>query len=265
MRRGDYVKLLPRTPPEGGGGLPSTLRPKPAAGGQPAPNGQPAPAPETPPAPATSFGTPPSAADIEQQKQDAANNAAAFQDISTKAVASRDRSSILGNMLGDTTQFATGPLAGITGKLRNLAIAFKVPGINVEGQSAKESFNKLAAGLANAQGAGVSSDARQAMNVAANPHEELSPAGADLMIRQLQGNEDYLQARAKLAGSGDQRDIKKFENETGVKLDPRAFQFARMKEGSQRKTWFNSLSKTDQAKVTESYNYAHDRGLVSGP
>jgi hypothetical protein len=259
MRQGDVVKLLPTAPPaQGSSNVPDNLRPKPAAGGQPAP------APQTPPAPVTSFGTEPSAADLEQQKADAANNAAAFQAINDKAVASRDRSSILGNMLGDTTQFATGPLAGITGKLRNLAIAFKVPGVDVEGQSAKESFNKLAAGLANAQGAGVSSDARQAMNVAANPHEELSPAGADLMIRQLQGNEDYLQARAKLAGSSNQRDIKRFENETGVKLDPRAFQFARMKDGPQKNDWFKSLSKTDQAKVKESYNYAHDQGLFGG-
>jgi hypothetical protein len=268
MRQGDMVKLLPAAPPgPGNGGVPNTLRPKPAAGGPPAPAPQtpPAPAPQTPPAPATSIGTGPSPADLEQQKADAANNAAAFQDISNKAVASRDRASILGNMLGDTAQFSTGPLASITGKLRNFGIALGIKGIDVEGQSAKESFNKLAAQLANAQGAGVSSDARQAMNVAANPHEELSPAGADLMVRQLQGNEDYLQARAKLAGSTNQRDIKKFENETGVKLDPRAFQFARMKEGSQRNTWFNSLSKTDQAKVHESFVFAHDQGLVTAP
>jgi len=280
MKAGDLIPILPTTPPGQGGGVPASLRPKPAAGGQPAPNAQPAPAPggqpsaqpaaapaapAAPATPATSVGTGPSPADIEQQKADAANNAATFQDISNRAVASRDRSSILGNMLGDTTQFSTGALSKITGNLRNVAISLGMPGINVEGQSAKESFNKLAAQLAQAQGAGAPSDARQAMAVSANPHEELSPAGADLMIRQLQGNEDYLQARAKLAGSGDQRDIKKFENETGVKLDPRAFQFARMKEGSQRKTWFNSLSKTDQAKVTQSYNFAHDQGLVSGP
>ncbi len=111
--------------------------------------------------------------------------------------------------------------------------------------------------MANAQGAG--SDARLNVNVAANPHQELSPQGVDLMVRQLQGNEDYLQARAKLAANY-QGSNKKFESEIGAKVDPRAFQYARM-QPEQRRAYDKSLSDTDRKTVQGSYNYAHGLGL----
>ena len=207
----------------------------------------------------TYFGTAPSAADIELQKRQVEQGTTGFQAITDQAVASRPRSAILGNMLGDTTQFTSGPLASRIETVRAVANRFGIP-VNTEGLSAQESFNKLAAQLANAQGA--NSDARLNVNVAANPHQELSPAGVDLMVRQLQGNEDYLQVRAKLAASyPDQTDIKKFENEVGAKVDPRAFQFARMTP-AQRQAYDKGLSATDRAAVKSSYNWLANQGLV---
>jgi hypothetical protein len=257
--------------PGGGGGgvtgapgqspLPSTLR-NPAATSAPAapavaaPGATPAtPAATTPATPQTSAGTPiptPSSADLDY-----------FRDVSARGVASRDRAAILGNMLGDTAQFSTGALAPTVAKLRNYGISLGIPGINVDAQTSQESFVKLAAQLANAQGAGAPSDARQAMAVAANPHQELSPAGAQLMIRQLQGNEDYLQARARLA-SDYKGSSRKFESEISSNLDPRAFQFSRMAPGTERQNWFKNLSEKDQAAVKRSYNWAVEKGLVGG-
>jgi hypothetical protein len=209
----------------------------------------------------TYFGTGPSAADIEAQKRQVEQGSTGFQAISDQAVASRPRSAILGNMLGDTSQFTTGPLASRIETVRAVANRFGLP-VSTEGLSAAESFNKLAAQLANAQGA--NSDARLNVNVAANPHQELSPAGVDLMLRQLQGNEDYLQARAKLAASyGDQTDIKKFESEVGAKVDPRAFQFARMTP-AQRQTYDKGLSATDRAAVRSSYNWLSSQPGLMG-
>jgi hypothetical protein len=222
--------------------------------------GAPATGPQTAAAgPAPFFGTTPSAADIEMQKHQVDQGAAGFQAISDQAVASRPRSAILGNMLGDTSAFSTGPLATRIEAVRAIANRFGIP-VSTEGLSAAESFNKLAAQLANSQGAG--SDARLNVNVAANPHAELSPAGVDLMIRQLQGNEDYLQARAKLAASyGDQSNIKQFENEVGSKVDPRAFQFGRMTT-PQRQAYYKGLSDADKAAVRSSYNWLNGQGLV---
>ena len=209
----------------------------------------------------TYFGTGPSAADIEAQKRQVEQGSTGFQAISDQAVASRPRSAILGNMLGDTTQFTTGPLASRIETVRAVANRFGIP-VSTEGLSAAESFNKLAAQLANAQGA--NSDARLNVNVAANPHQELSPAGVDLMLRQLQGNEDYLQARGKLAAAyGDQTDIKKFESDVGSKVDPRAFQFARMTP-AQRQTYDKGLSATDRAAVRSSYNWLSSQPGLMG-
>jgi hypothetical protein len=238
----------------GPGNLPSTLRNpnKPATSTQPGSSTTPQPGPQPVP-------TAPSPVDIKQQEAEAAASTAAFRNISDQAVASRGRSSILGNMLADTKQFFTGPQADIVAKLRNLGQAIGIKG-DVDAQTSYESFNKLAAQLANAQGAG--SDARLSVNVEANPHGTLSPAGVNLMIRQLQGNEDYLQARATMAAKWpDQKKVNAFENEHGSKLDPRAFQFARMTPG-QQVTYIDNLSAKDKAAVQESYNWAHKQGLI---
>ncbi len=258
MRHGDMVKLLPTAPPAQGGEKPASLRNPNKQ--RAAPDGAPQPAPAASPAPATTpgFGTGPSAADIEQQRVEAEQGTRGFQSISDQSVASRPRSAILGNMLVDTTKFATGAKAETIETLRNYANRLGIK-VNTEGLSAQESFNKLAAQLANAQGAG--SDARLNVNVAANPHQELSPQGVDLMVRQLQGNEDYLQARAKLAAAyGDQKNVKKFENEVGAKLDPRAFQVSRMTE-QQRQAYDKGLSPEDRKQVKAAYNYAHHAGV----
>jgi hypothetical protein len=163
-------------------------------------------------------------------------------------------------MLADTAQFTTGPLAGIVGKVRNLAGNLGL-NINAEAQSSKESFNKLAAGLANAQGAG--SDARMNVNISANPHEELSPAGVDMILRQLQGNADYIRARASLAAKyPDKQNYPAFQQ--SIKdLDPRVFQLTRM-TGDQRTTYWKSLDDQTQKQLDAAGKKAKDMGVLGG-
>ena len=183
-----------------------------------------------------------------------------FQAEADAGAQAQNQQAILGNMLSDTSQFTTGPLAGIVGKVRNLAGNFGLT-INTEAQSAKESFNKLAAGLANAQGAG--SDARMNVNISANPHEELSPAGVDLILRQLQGNADYIRARASLAAKyPNKADYPGFQQSISG-LDPRVFQMARM-TADQRANYWKSLDSEARKQIDAAGKAASQLGVLGG-
>lgn len=256
--------------PFGTGRLPPALRnpnatsaasaPPTASNGAPAPSATPfsvpAPNPQGPGV-VTGLGPAQNAALTQQGGQ----SAQGFQDIATQGVQARNQSAILGNMLGDTTQFTSGP--GTEGWQKFQSVLNRVgvsAGISQDKLAAVDSFQKFSAQLADAQGAG--SDARLAVNAAANPHAQMTPAGIDLVLRQLQGNADYLQARAKVAATyPNQSDRAGFEAAVANKLDPRAFQFARMTP-AQRQSYAKSLSPADLAAVKGSYNAAYTAGLI---
>lgn len=182
-------------------------------------------------------------------------SAEAFKGITDQGIAAQSRGAVLDNMLADTSQFTTGPGADAIAKLRAIGNRLRL-NVDTEGLSAAESFKKLAAALNSNQG----SDARLSVSEASNPHADLSPAGIDLMLRQLRGNEDYLQARAKLASTyPDLSDNRGFEAKVGSKLDPRTFQYDRMSP-PQKATFFKSLSDKDK------FIKAHDAAsaLLSG-
>lgn len=202
-----------------------------------------------------------------------AASAQAFQGIAQEGLAARGQNSILGTMLADTSSFSPGPTkindlkATMQRYAPGIASAF---GVDPNSVAANESFDKLSAQIANAQGAG--SDARLAVVQHANPGSQLSPAGVDGIIRQLQGNADYLQARANLAASyPDQTDRAGFESKVGSNLDPRAFQFARMTP-QQKATYAAALDKgakpgqhtQDYTDVQKAYNWAVNNQLAGG-
>lgn len=173
----------------------------------------------------------------------------AFKEINDQSVAARSRGAVLDNMLADTSQFTSGPGTDVIARVRALANRLNI-NVNTEGLSAVESFKKLTAALNADQG----SDARLAVKEASNPHGDMSPGGLDLMLRQLRGNEDYAQARGKLAAAHpDKTNIAGFEDKTGSQLDPRTFQYDRM-TGPQKKTYFNSLP--DKAKFVKAHEAA---------
>ncbi len=193
-------------------------------------------------------------------------SAAAFQQIADQGVQAKSQNAILGNMLGDTTQFTSGMNAVNNFKTtlqRQAPAIAQAFGIDPKQVASMESFDKLAAQIASQQGAG--SDARLAVAQSGNPSSKLSKEGVDLMLRQLQGNADYLQARAAVAAKyPDQSDRAGFEASAGSQLDPRAFQFARMTQ-PQRVDYVKGLSATDKAAVQRSYNFAHSAGILDTP
>lgn len=194
-----------------------------------------------------------------------ADSAHAFQSITQQGVQARGQSAILGNMLGDAQNFTTGPqgLNNFKATLQRWAPSVASTfGIDSKSVAANEGFDKLANQIADAQGAG--SDARLSVIQHANPGSQLSPAGVDGIIRSLQGNADYLQARSNLAaGYPDKSDSAGFESKIGSNLDPRAFQFARMTP-QQKADYAKSLSAPDLAKLKSSYNWSAQNGLIGG-
>lgn len=101
------------------------------------------------------------------------------------------------------------------------------------------------------------------MNQGANPSSHLSPAGVDLIIRQLRGNADYLTARAQLAATyPDQTDRAGFETKIGANLDPRVFQYARMTP-QQKSTFYQAMP--NKAEFQQAYRYAAQNSLIPPP
>lgn len=208
----------------------------------------------------------PGPADVAAASTTGTGSATAFQQIADLASGAPDRRAGLQNMLADTSQFVTGPgqegIKTAQAVFQRLAPSVSAAlGITPESIAANESFDKIAARIASQQGAG--SDARLGVAQAANPSSKLTPKGVDLILRQLIGNEDYIQARAKLAATyPNQTDRAGFETKIGANLDPRVFQFSRM-TGDQRKTFFDSLK--DKGAFKKAYGWAEGQGLLSGP
>ena len=191
---------------------------------------------------------------------------AAFQHISDQGVQARSQAAILDTMLGDTGQFVSGPGQEGINQFRkvaqrispSVAAAF---GVDPASVAANESFDKFANQLADAQGAG--SDARLAVNQGANPSSHLSPAGVDLIIRQLRGNADYLQAQGRLAANyPDQTNVRKFQTDLGDNLDPRVFQYARMTP-EQKMAFYRSMP--NKAEFQKSYYWSQAHNLLPPP
>lgn len=238
----------------GGGNLPASLR-------------NPARQPETqnsrPPG-AVTIGLSP--AQSAAQAQTGGQSAQAFQGIADQAVKAAAQDATLATMQADASQFITGPGADAIRKFKSAVVRVgdalgRDFGIDKGSLAANESFDKLANQIADAQGAG--SDARLAVNQAANPSSHLTPEGVDLILRQLRGNTDYLRARAKLASAyPDKSDREGFEASIGSNLDPRVFQYQRMTP-EQRGTYFRGLK--DKAAFKKAYLWAEQQQLVGGP
>ena len=219
----------PAQPPASAPGMTAA----PGAGGQPSPVPAPLPAADNGEV-TTGLGPAQTAA----QTATGTQSADAFKEIANQAVAAQGRGAVLDNMLSDTKQFTSGPGTDQILRLRQVAGRLGLPA-NTDATTAAESFNKLAAQLANQQGGGT--DARLNVAQAGNPHGDLSPDGLDQMLRQLRGNEDYIGARAKLAaGHPNPADRTGFEANVGAQLDPRTFQYDRLTP-AQKATYFKNL------------------------
>jgi hypothetical protein len=256
----------PTLPPALGGPGNSTA-PPPAAATPPTSAPVATPNPAAPPVPAAS---PPSrspydnrpvttVSPAEQEQQKAAGGK--FDAEATAGTQAQGQQAILANMLGDTKQFMPGPYASSVAALRaRLAPVF---GVNEQALAAHDSFEKLAAQLAlqQAGSVGAGSDSRFGVTQTANPHGGTSPASIDLIIRQLQGNSDYISARQHLAQQWPAKsDYNGFVNSVRA-LDPRVFQYERM-SAAQRKDWFNAMDSKDQQTFMRAHGWAEDKQLI---
>ena len=190
--------------------------------------------------------------------------AASFGQIATQGVAAQSQDAILGNMETEIAQFATGTGQERIKNFQKATLRFapgvaRAFGIDEKSVAANESFDKLAAQIADAQGAG--SDARLAVTQSANPGSTLTPEGARLILSQLRGNADYNKARATLAANWpDKADQAGFEQQA-KNLDPRAFQMLRM-TGEQQRTFLKNLNETDKAAIKQAWLWAKENRLV---
>jgi hypothetical protein len=190
--------------------------------------------------------------------------AESFGQIANQGVAAQSQDAILGNMETEIAQFATGTGQDRIKNFQKATLRFapglaRAFGIDEKSVAANESFDKLAAQIADAQGAG--SDARLAVTQSANPGSSLTPEGARLILSQLRGNADYNKARATLASKWpDKADQAGFE-QRAKNLDPRAFQMLRMTQEQQR-TFFTNLNAADKASVKKAWSWASEQGLV---
>ena len=187
-----------------------------------------------------------------------------FIEIADQGVAAQSQNAILGNMETEIAQFATGTGQDRIKNFQKATLRFapglaRAFGIDEKSVAANESFDKLAAQIADAQGA--KSDARLAVTQSANPGSTLTPEGARLILSQLRGNADYNKARATLAANwADKADQAGFEQQA-KNLDPRVFQMLRM-TGEQQRTFLKNLNETDNAAIKKAWAWAKENGLV---
>lgn len=186
-----------------------------------------------------------------------------FQSEIDAGTRAQGQHAILANMLADVKQFTPGRYANAIATLRaRLAPVFNV---NEKALAAHDSFEKLAAQLAleQAGSVGAGSDSRFSVTQAANPHGGLSPQSIDLILRQLQGNADYIQARQGLAQKWPSSANYNGFVESVRELDPRVFQYQRMTD-DQRKDWFSAMDERGQRSFMQAHKWAEDRKLIPG-
>ena len=190
--------------------------------------------------------------------------AARFSQIADQGTRAIEQDAILGNMITEAEQFTTGAQADRIKKFQQFTVRFapglaRAFGADEKKLAANESFDKLAAQINDAQGAG--SDARLAVTQNANPNSSLSPEAIRLIVNKMRGNTDYFKARATLASKWpDPADYAGFEQQA-KNLDPRVFQMLRM-TGEQQRTFLKNLNETDNAAVKQAWRWAKENGLV---
>lgn len=177
-----------------------------------------------------------------------------------------DRLAALGNMSSDLEGFTSGPGSE---HWRHLASVFdNWTGADYKSKEIEsaQSFNKWAQNLANAQSQalGVGTDSKLAAAVHANPNSSLQGSTNRLMIHQLMGNEDAINAKAQAwKASGLQpAQFQQWNQQFSQSFDPRAFQMIRMSP-AERTTYIDGLRKSGQLdELKKNYNAMAAAGLV---
>lgn len=222
------------------------------------------PTPPIPPAAPAATGTPPLAQPSEADVETAKMAPAQFQTEANTGQAQQQQLATLSNMQSDIGRFTTGTGAERTLDFKRAIQSWAPPiagalGIKPDQVASQESFDKLVNQIVTAQNPG--SDQRMNVQMGATPHATQSPEGVDFIIRQLQGNSDYLQARAKLAQAYPNRSDYQGFQKSIADLDPRYFQYQRLNP-EQKAAWFNGLPQKERDAFKQSY--AKSQALIGG-
>ena len=177
-----------------------------------------------------------------------------------------DRMAMLGNMASDLEGFNSGPGYENLRRAEQLFNVVSPLQVNSSGIEASQSFNKWAQNLANAQSQalGTGTDSKLAAAVHASPNSALQSGTNRLMIHQLQGNEDAINAKAQAwKASGMQpAQFQQWNQQFSQSFDPRAFQMIRMTP-QERTTYIEGLKKSGQFdELKNNYNAMAAAGLV---
>lgn len=177
-----------------------------------------------------------------------------------------DRMAMLGNMSSDLEGFNSGPGYENIRKAEQLFNVVSPLQVNTPGIEAAQSFNKWAQNLANAQSQalGTGTDSKLAAAVHASPNSALQGSTNRLMIHQLMGNEDAINAKAQAwqkAGLQPAQ-FQQWNQQFSQSFDPRAYQLLRMTP-DERKTVFEGMKKSGQIEeFKKNYNAMASAGLV---
>lgn len=202
---------------------------------------------------------------IEAQKATAEASAKAANALMQAASQRNDRMAMLGNMATDLTGFSSGP--GYE-RLRKYAAIFDNwtgSGLMSGQIESAQSFNKWAQQLANAQAQALgASDARLGAAEHANPNSSLQEGTNRMMIHQLMGNEEAINAKAQAwQKSGlPASQYQQWNQNFSQNFDPRAFQLLKMTPEEQQ-IMFKGMKESGQFDAfRKTYNAMAKAGLV---
>lgn len=197
---------------------------------------------------------------VEAGKETGGSSAQRFQAISDQGVVSRQQAGLLGNIQAEVENYTPGKGADVIKDFKSILTRLNI--LNPEGiksLASQESVDKIANQLADALGVG--SDARLHVQQGANPSSHNSPEGLKLIVNQLLGSADYVQARARLAAEyPDKGKIQNFENDIGSKLDPRVFQYDRLTP-EQAQEYVKGIK--DFPRFLRAHKWAEDHNLLA--
>lgn len=271
----DVVTGRPQSP-LGTGRLPPALRNPNAPGGGAPPS---APAGGAPQPQTTATSSQPMQTELgPAQKEALARTAALSSDMANQLTASANespqRQAMLNAMLGDLTQFSSGPntpvWSNMMGRMTQVlsGLGVKAPA-GADAQASRENFAKMTSQFAQlqAQKLGITTNDKLSVAFASNPNEVFTNLGNQGVIHVLQGNEDALQAKNNAWVAAQQQGARpeqhsQWVNNFNQNFDPRVFWLQRMTP-QERSVLFQGMSDADITKLRGNLRYAINQGWVN--
>lgn len=203
--------------------------------------------------------------DVDAQQTAARASAEDANRLNQMGTHRNDRMSVLGNMAQDLERFPSGP--GRETYRHYAAVLNNTFGTAIKAEEIQDaqSFNKFSAQLAQEQAKtlGAGTDGKLASAIAANPNSALQGNTNRLMLHQLMGNEDAINAKATAwQKSGlSPAQYHQWNQQFSQNFDPRAFQVIRMPPDEQRQI-FDEMDKSKQLdEFRRHYNAMKRAGL----